>query len=218
MKLITGKISFNKPLLSISLDSIAIRKDSLTQYPIGDLFSYKIDSLENILEYSIDIPQAVLDTLKKVSDKKSAPTGRGIKKTTSRVGYTLYIPKAALMSIENDSSQASNAQIKFTAPEVLGLINGSITTSYISFTVQLLDSKMSVVKEHQNKKAYKFDEVKPGEYYIRVLIDENNSGKWDMGDIRENRPAEKVVLYRDETGASKTVVRANWEVTIDLSF
>ena len=218
MKLITGKISFNKPLLSISLDSMAIRKDSLTQYPIGGSFSYKIDSLENILEYSINIPQAVLDTLKKASDKKAAPAGRGIKKPTSRVGHTLYIPKAAFMSIENDSSQASNAQIKFTAPEVLGLINGSITTSYNSFTVQLLDSKMSVVKEHQNIKAYTFDEVKPGEYYIRVLIDENNNGKWDMGDIRENMPAEKVVLYRDETGASKTVVRANWEVTIDLSF
>ena len=217
-KRINGKITFSKPLQSITLDSIVIKKDSITQYLIAQSFSYKLDSLEHILEYSIDIPQEVLDTLNKKPDTKNMAKGKGSKGAGGKATYNLYFPKGSFMSIENDSSQASNKQLKFIAPEMVGLINGSITTSYDSFTIQLLDSKMVVVKEHKNEKTYSFDEVQPGEYLIRVLIDENGNGKWDMPDIRNNIPAEKVVLYKDETGASKTVIRANWEVTIDLSF
>jgi hypothetical protein len=217
-KKITGEITFSKPIQSITLDSIVIRKDSITQYLITDSFSYKLDSLENILEYSIDIPQAVLDTLNKKTDTKNLAKVKVIKGARGKATYNLYFPKGFFMSIENDSSQASNKQLKFIAPETVGLINGSITTSYDSFTIQLLDSKMDVVNEHKNEKAYSFDEVKPGEYFIRILIDENGNGKWDMPDIRNNIPAERVILYQDETGASKTVIRANWEVTIDLSF
>ena len=77
---------------------------------------------------------------------------------------------------------------------------------------------MTVVKEHKNGKAYTFNEVSAGEYYLRILVDENNNGIWDMADIRKNIPAEKVIVYQDETGTSKTVIRANWEITIDLSF
>ena len=77
---------------------------------------------------------------------------------------------------------------------------------------------MTVVKEQQNSKSYVFDEIIPGEYFIRILVDENENGKWDLADIRQNIPAEKVILYKDETGTSKTVIRANWELTVDISF
>jgi uncharacterized protein (DUF2141 family) len=65
---------------------------------------------------------------------------------------------------------------------------------------------------------YKFSNIDPGEYFIRVLIDENQNGRWDHSDIRQNREAEPVLFHRDESGNNKTAVRANWEITVDLNF
>lgn len=217
-KMLTGEITLDKPLQKIVLDSITIKRDSLEQYYVFETFTYKFDSLAHILKYSIEIPQAILDTLNINSQTTQRPSFRGKPKSVSTAKYTLSIPAASFISIENDSSEAFNKQIKFTHPQLSGLINGSITTVYNSFTIQLLDSKMKIVKEHKNGKAYTFNEVAPGEYYLRILVDENNNGEWDLADIRQNIPAEKVIVYQDETGTRKTVVRANWEITIDLSF
>ena len=217
-KTIKGEIIFDKPLQQILMDSITIKRDSLEHYNVFNTFSYEFDSLEHILKYTIDIPQAILDTLNIKPKPSGAPSIRGKAKSSSTAKYTLSIQAASFISIENDSSEVFNKQIKFINPSLTGLINGSITTTYNSFTVQLLDSKMKVIKEHYNSKTFIFNEVSPGEYYLRILVDENNNGVWDMADIRKNIPAEKVIVYEDESGTRKTFIRANWEVTIDLSF
>lgn len=217
-KKISGEIRFDKPLQKITLDSIVIKRDSLEQYFIDSVFSYELDSLENILKYTIDIPQAILDSLNIENKESTTPLVKDKGRSGAKGRYSLIIPKGSFMSIENDSSKASGAQLKFIDPGLKGMINGSITSSYKSFTVQLLNIRMQVIMEHQNGTAYIFDEVTPGEYYIRVLVDENGNGKWDMADVRKNVPAEKVIVYQDETGTSKTVIRANWEITVDLSF
>ena len=218
-KKITGTITYDKPLQKITIDSISIKKDSLEEYFIANSFSYIIDSLEHALNYSIDIPQAILDSINQSTEKtKAVQVKRGETKKGTGAKYVLSIPQGSLISVEQDSSKASNKQIKFVVPALSGLINGTVTTSYKSYTIQLLDSKMSVVMEHENSSVYSFYEVVPGEYQIRILIDENENGKWDLADIRRNIPAEKVIIYKDETGSTKTVMRANWEVTIDLTF
>ena len=217
-KKITGKITFNKPLQKIILDSISIKRDTLEQYYVKDAFNYALDSLENILSYSIDIPQAILDTLNTKKEALKIPLTKGVGGVATKAKYILSVPAVSFLSIEYDSSVASSQQIKLINIEDSGLINGAITTTYNSFTIQLLDDKMEVAQEHQNGKAYTFDEILPGDYYIRILVDENDNGKWEMAYIRQNIPAEKVILYKDDTGISKTVIRANWEVTIDLIF
>ena len=72
--------------------------------------------------------------------------------------------------------------------------------------------------EQSNVSTYAFREINPGEYYLRIMIDENENGKWDPGDIRQHMLPEKVIIYQDEDGNSKTAIRANWEITVDLSF
>jgi len=217
-KMLSGEITFNKPLQKIILDSIAIKKDSLEYYNVFNSLSYELDSLENLLKYTIEMPQAILDTLNKKRETTQTGTISSERKSASTASYILSIPIASFISIENDSSEASKKQIKFINPGQTGLMKGNIATAYSSYTVQLLNNKMKVVQEHNNGNTYTFTEVKPGEYYLRILIDENNNGKWDMADIRQNIPAEKVIIYQDETGTSKTVIRANWEISIDLSF
>jgi len=217
-KILSGEITFDKPLQTLTLDSIVIKRDSLENYYIYNSLAYAIDTLENILTFNIDIPTAILDSINNIGGKSIKSLDDLRPKAESKAVYTLSIPQAAFISIENDSSLELNSKLKFIKPALTGLINGSISTGYNSFTVQLLNKNMEVVKEHHNGKKYTFDEVLPGEYFIRIFVDENENGVWDMAEIRNNIQAEKVILYKDETGTSKTVIRANWEVTIDLSF
>ena len=218
-KLITGKIGFDKPLKSITLDSISIKKDSTEQYFIHDSFSYNLDTLENTIDYTISIPAPVLDSLTKTNDPKAAASfSKSAGKKVSKISYQINIPANTFITIEDDSSKLLSKKIKFIEAEKTGILLGDITTSYNSYVIQLLDTKYKLIKEHEGGKNYLFDEIKPGEYIIRILVDENENGKWDPGDIRINKPNEKVIIYKDETGISKTAIRANWEITVDLTF
>ena len=217
-KIISGEIVFDKPLQQIVLDSVSIKRDSLEQYYLAEKISYQLDSINHILKYTIEIPQAILDSLSENSQSPATPAAKGTRKKLSKANYELSFPKASFISVEDDSLKATVNQIKLTDSSQSGLISGSINTSYKSFIIQLLDNKYEVVKEHKNGTSYVFSDVVPGEYYIRVLIDNNENGKWDLAYFRQNIPAEGVIIYKDGEGNSKTVLRANWELTVDLAF
>ncbi|RLD20958.1 MAG: hypothetical protein DRI71_09665 [Bacteroidetes bacterium] len=218
-KIIVGEIGFDKPLQSITLDSVSIKRDSLEQYYIHKSFSYSLDTLENIIKYTISIPATVLDSLtKNRSPQTSASFSRAPAVKTSKITYQLVLPANTFITVEEDSSKQISKKIKFIEAEKTGILIGNINTTYNSYFIQLLDNKYNLIKEQEGGKKYSFDEIKPGEYIIRILVDENENGKWDPGDIRINKPHEKVIIYKDATGTSITAIRANWEITVDLTF
>lgn len=55
------------------------------------------------------------------------------------------------------------------------------------------------------------DELEPGDYTFKVILDENKDGKWDTGNKETYLQPEKVDLY-----SSPTKVRANWVVEATL--
>lgn len=52
----------------------------------------------------------------------------------------------------------------------------------------------------------KFSKLKPGNYNIRLLVDENGNGKWDEGDYFSKRQAEEVLNYPQTIN-----IRAGWD-------
>lgn len=95
-----------------------------------------------------------------------------------------------------------------------GTISGAVTTNSKSYIVQLLNSDYKVVAEKKNVAQHLFKDIEPGPYRIRVLVDENNNGKWDNGDPEMKQAPEKVYIYPEVID-----VRANWErEDIDLEF
>ena len=52
-----------------------------------------------------------------------------------------------------------------------------------------------------------FENVRPGEYNLRIIHDMNNNGKWDTGNYLKKIKPEKVVHYNDTIK-----VRANWVI------
>jgi hypothetical protein len=52
-----------------------------------------------------------------------------------------------------------------------------------------------------------FENVKPGEYNLRIIHDINNNGKWDTGNYLKKIKPENIVHYNDTIK-----VRANWVI------
>ena len=55
---------------------------------------------------------------------------------------------------------------------------------------------------------YQFDFVKPGIYYIRLIVDENRNARWDAGDLEKSILPEIIKITPD-----KIKLKANFELT-----
>lgn len=75
--------------------------------------------------------------------------------------------------------------------------------------VQLVDESYRVIRETRltEKGPIYFDYLLPAKYYVRIIEDQNNNGKWDSGNFLEKRLPEKVIYYPE-----LIEVRANWSL------
>lgn len=52
----------------------------------------------------------------------------------------------------------------------------------------------------------------PGEYELRIVLDENNNGKWDAGKFSLRKQPERVIFIE-----TKVSIKANWDNEIDIT-
>ena len=80
--------------------------------------------------------------------------------------------------------------------------------------VQLVDDKEKIVKSIilNNTNQHVFEYVKPGEYFVKVIYDDNANGIWDSGNYLQQKQPEEVI-YSIETFE----LRANWDVVQRIS-
>lgn len=75
---------------------------------------------------------------------------------------------------------------------------------------QLLDASDQVVKESKTDNGQaEFYYLKAGKYYMRLIVDDNNNGKWDTGDFDNALQPEAVYYYPEEIEC-----RAKWDLTL----
>jgi len=122
------------------------------------------------------------------------------------------------VSVESDSSIHQSQALTEKKPKQFGSIKGNVNLPYQSYIIQLIDRNNTVLDALVNAKSYAFQQLNPGAYRIRILIDENNNGNWDPGNIYFNQPPEPVLFYQDETNQQVINLRANWEIVdIDIA-
>ncbi|GAA4830531.1 hypothetical protein GCM10023331_14740 [Algivirga pacifica] len=126
--------------------------------------------------------------------------------------FTLWFKEASFISYKGDSSSSNQSSFQVKDEEQYGAIEGEIKGSPTSFFVQLVDNNYQVVQEVYNQKLFRFEYIKPGNYYVRVLIDENGDGIWSKGDFKKRIPPEPIVYYKN--GKVLNVI-ANWEISRD---
>jgi len=207
-KLWQTNLNFNKPITQITYDSVYFRFDSLYQIPLADSMftaNYSKDDYQVKFDFN--------DYLSKDSVFKNL-SGQ----------FEFVLAKGSFISVENDTIPESTTVYSFKDPKEFGIIGGTINTQYEFYWIQLVDNEFEIVETiHSsdiNHNVYEFLHIDPGNYSIRVLVDENNNGKWDPGNILEKVHPEKTELFfHPNTGSEIINLRANWEQTgLDIVF
>jgi len=229
--ILRGTIAFTKPIAAINFDSIYYQIDSAKVVPVLEQ-DVTFDSLHNILtiEKTFDkslIPKKV-ESIGEPPKKKAPPkpvqkpapaaaATQGEKKTPppappKPVQNQFIAAKASFISAEMDSSAAIRETVKPSTLEETGVIFVEITTSEPNFVLQLLSRDFKVVASKKNTKKFSFEDLEPGEYMLRLVIDKNGDGKWNPGNFQKHEEPEPLIFYQNEKHSPNLSLKANWEL------
>ena len=222
----SAEINFNKPILSYNLDSFYFEYDTIVIQLIPDSTLFWNDNKDK-LSFNIEIDLPKIDTLisqkrliasskDSIDDDRTTPK-QPLKKEkvnpTKNVGFRFYSGLATFISADSDSSKNIGVNYKFFKPEEVGTQEIIANTQYDNYIIQLLTEKFELVDQKENTKTFSFNNLLPGKYRIRVLIDSNNDGSWSNGNMRDNEEPEPVYIYPETL-----IIRADWRTKLELTF
>lgn len=124
--------------------------------------------------------------------------------------YTLNIFPGALKGFfetKNDSIIKSLRTKSFTDYGNLTINLQNIPKTQV--IVQITNTKGIVQDEitATGQNIFNFENINPGKYFLRIIIDENQNNQWDTGNFLTNRLPEPIIYYPDQID-----VRPNWDV------
>lgn len=126
--------------------------------------------------------------------------------------YQLTVPKETVSSYYAKNVQSKRFDFEAEKVDQFGSLAFSIQNApEASYWIQLLDGSDKVVYSRYTKgDKVKFDILKPNEYIVRILVDNNGNKFWDVADFETETPAEdSYVFYK------KAIVRPLWETKED---
>jgi uncharacterized protein (DUF2141 family) len=210
--LLSGKILFTKPVLNVNYDSIFYQVDSLNtvKFTKEDLHW---DSLQNLLIIQKKLDKSLL-TRPESENPFGSPTPSAPKPAANKnqPKYQFVLGKSAFVSIELDSSQATKETLKPIHFDETGVLLVSIETAEENFIVQLLDNNFNVLQSERNKKNVSFEDLTPGEYQLRLVIDKNRDGHWSAGNFLTRVEPEPTRFYRNDQKTTSIKLKANFEI------
>jgi 5-hydroxyisourate hydrolase-like protein (transthyretin family) len=124
--------------------------------------------------------------------------------------YTLTFEAGAFTNIYGDKNKRQQKKFMLDKPENYSQLTLSVTVPDTgkTYVVQLLNfSKVlvrSTVIHGDSKIVYK--NFITGKYYVSVVYDDNNNGKWDSGNLKKRTQPEYIWVNKDAI-----TLRPNWE-------
>ena len=175
------KLSFEAPLEEIDISRIKLSQKVDTTYKTIPFEWRQTDSTK--MTYSINY------------------------KWVAETSYQLKIDSAAFKSIYKRTSNKISSDFKIRSLDEYSSVKMLLSEHNPQAYLQILDPKDVLLATKQAKeKGVVFQYLKPGDYYVRMFIDENGNGKWDTGDLSTRRQPEQVFYYQ-----KKLTLMANWE-------
>ncbi|WP_205501123.1 Ig-like domain-containing protein [Rufibacter psychrotolerans] len=156
----------------------------------------------------------LLDSVTTVTTKDTAQLR--FNQEATQITLNLPLPAKKDITLQMDTTKvvpfigapytSQTQKLEISDKAVAGSLKVNLATEQKNFIVQLLRQN-TVVKEVKNKKTILWDNLAPGNYQIRILVDENGNGKWDTGSLKDRKLPEPVVLPVDNWE-----VRTNWDI------
>lgn len=203
---------FNKPVKAINFDSITYKLDSANTVTFNpdDVTINSVNSLTltKPIDKNLLFPAQDESFISAPRDLKTEGTSAKDKDLINQ----LYFGHGAFISIEDDSSKQTSQQATFLREEETGIIFVNINTDAENFIVQLLDKNFQTIKTVYNIDNITFNNLNPGEYQIRLIIDRNANRRWDPGNYYKKIEPEEILFYRSEEGLQSVNIKANWEL------
>ena len=126
--------------------------------------------------------------------------------------YVFQVDSAAFLSILGNGSKAIKQEFRVRDEDEFGSIFVHITSKDSNVVVQIMskgDKPMRTLRADEKGRAA-FYYMKPGDYYIRCFIDNNQNDKWDTGNYQEGKQPEEVFYF-----PKPLTVKAKWDLAQD---
>lgn len=127
--------------------------------------------------------------------------------TKAKKTVTFIPDSTAIEAVSGQPLRLRPLRLTVTDQSGVGSLSGTVQTTFRSYELQLLDQNFQLIRSLSSPRSFRFDNLEPGTYRLRVLIDADNDGRWRGGDPKLAQPAEPVYQFPQQQQ-----VRANWEV------
>jgi uncharacterized protein (DUF2141 family) len=122
--------------------------------------------------------------------------------------YDLFIPPGTFEDIFGLKNDTIYSKFKTKKEADYGIINLTVAPSFSeNYIIQLFQKEKLIQETYLKDSAevqYKY--LIPGDYELKLIIDNNNNQKWNTGNYIEGLQPEKVIYYEKEIK-----IRANWD-------
>jgi hypothetical protein len=122
--------------------------------------------------------------------------------------YQLLVDSAAFRDIYGKVNDPMKGNLTVKAEDSYGVLYVDATGMADNSLLQVLGPKENVLRQgylpQNGKLAFRY--MKPGKYFLRILIDVNQNGQWDTGDFSDGKQPESMLYYPDVIE-----IRANWD-------
>lgn len=205
----------SKPLQTINYDSLFIRTDSTHIIPITPADIRYDTTFKKVYFSKVIHPDSLYRKEPDIKDPKPEGDSVQLKRKSSvfkKFQPSLHINRSAFISIEGDTLKKQNFSINETNKSQTGILLIEVKTLEPNFIIQLINTAGSVIREVRNEKKHTFNFLSPENYKIQVIIDKNNNGRWDWGNIFKKEEPENIYFYQTKDKKYDVPIRANWEL------
>ena len=135
--------------------------------------------------------------------------------TYSTVGTAaafVVIDSAAVQSLYGDYNNIKSSwAFESRDSSYFGNLILNIDTSFsIPVIVELRNEEKDIIAQKEFSKQLFFNHLLPGNYSIRLILDENNDGEWTTGSLSENQQPERYIYFNETIS-----IKSKWDKEID---
>lgn len=130
--------------------------------------------------------------------------------------YVIVVDSAAMTSVFGHRNRRMEQKFNIAKDDEFGsfFVNVQGLDGDTTAIVELLDGRGKVVRRCRAPQGRAdFFYLKPGDYYLRLLLDRNGDGRWTTGELGTGQPPEEVYY-----NPAKFNVRARWDIEQDWNF
>ncbi|MCO5260150.1 MAG: Ig-like domain-containing protein [Crocinitomicaceae bacterium] len=124
----------------------------------------------------------------------------------------ITIKSEAITASEGWKQEEFSKQFTKRLDKEFGVLDVKIHQYVEPIILELLYNNTVARRENvSGDKTIRFEQLEPGDYTFRIIVDSNQNGQWDTGNFEERLQPEEIHLY-----SKPTKVRANWDVEVEL--